>query len=391
MRTSESSTEEHEGNQLPAPSITDRSLEELTAELAALGAPAYRARQLFRGVHARHVNAWGNLTDLPVAMRESLAERYRLTALRLATEQRSSDGTIKLLLAASDGQLIETVQIPASRTGVSRLPQGVHPGADTSNSPTKTEPTARRLTICVSSQAGCALACRFCATGEMGFARDLTAGEIVEQVYRAERPDGEREVDNVVFMGMGEPMANYDAVVRAIRILADPHGYGFSSRRVTVSTSGLVPGIDRLAGEGLAARLAISLHAPTDELRSDLMPINRRFPVHDIVAAADRYAGAVGRRVSYEYVMLAGVNDTDEMADRLVQLLAGRSAHVNLIPYNQTASRFGSSPPDRIRAFADRVRAGGIPCTVRASRGQDIAAACGQLKAENRRVAGIRH
>jgi len=355
----------------PSPAIADRSLAELTAELEALGAPAYRARQVFHGVHARHARAWHEMTDLPSALRQVLEARHRLVALRELEAHRSSDGTLKLLLATLDGQAIETVHIPARS------------GPD----PRRGE----RLTVCVSSQAGCALACRFCATGQMGFARNLSPGEIVEQIYRAERPGEPRQVDNVVFMGMGEPMANYDAVVGAIRILADPAGYGLSPRRVTVSTSGLVPQMDRLAQEGLAVRLAVSLHAPTDELRSRLMPINRRYPIASVVAAAQRYADASSRRVSYEYVMLGGVNDADEHAERLGRLLAGRDAHVNLIPYNQTSSGYEASRSDRIHAFAERLTAGGIPCTIRASRGQDIAAACGQLKAENQRVASVRH
>jgi 23S rRNA (adenine2503-C2)-methyltransferase len=352
----------------PRPAITDFGLVQLTAELQKLGLTAFRARQIFHGVHGRHARSWDDLTDLPVALRADLAQRYRLSALGELTRQRAADGTTKYLLGAFDGQAIETVHIPAGRG----------------------EADGERLTVCVSSQAGCALACRFCATGQMGFARDLTIGEIVEQIYRAERPGAPREVDNVVFMGMGEPMANYDAVVGAIRVLAEPLGYGLSPRRVTVSTSGLVPEMDRLAGEGLAVRLAVSLHAPSDELRTSLMPINRRYPIREVVTAADRYAAASGRRVSYEYVMLGKVNDGDEQADQLGHLLAGRNAHVNLIPYNQTASGFDASRADRIRVFAERVQRAGVPCTIRASRGQDIAAACGQHKAEKQRVAAIR-
>jgi 23S rRNA (adenine2503-C2)-methyltransferase len=215
----------------------------------------------------------------------------------------------------------------------------------------------------------------------MGFARNLSVGEIVEQVYRAEVPGVARRVDNVVFMGMGEPMANYTNVVGAIRVLADPQGYGFSPRRVTVSTSGLVPPMRRLAEEGLDVRLAVSLHAPDDELRSRLMPINRRYPIADVIAAAANYAERVGRRVSYEYVMLDGVNDRETQAAQLARLLRPQHAHVNLIPYNQTFSGFRRSPAPRIRAFAQILQASHIPCTIRASRGQDIAAACGQLKA----------
>jgi len=343
--------------------VTDLTLADLTAELEGLGYPAFRARQLFRGVHSRHVGSWSELTDLPISLRDALAQRYRLAALTELEARRSTDGTTKLLLDTFDHQPIETVHIPAG------------------------DSVSERLTVCVSSQAGCALACRFCATGQMGFSRNLSVGEIVEQVYWAEQPGVARQVDNVVFMGMGEPLHNYDNVVAAIRTMADPLGYGLSPRRITVSTSGLVPQMERLADEDLAVRLAVSLHAPTDELRSDLMPINRRYPIADVVAAADRYADASGRRVSYEYVMLGGVNDTFSQAQRLGDLLAGHNTHVNLIPYNQTSSGFQSTPAERIWGFAQRVRDRGVPCTIRASRGQDIAAACGQLKAENQRIA----
>jgi 23S rRNA (adenine2503-C2)-methyltransferase len=216
----------------------------------------------------------------------------------------------------------------------------------------------------------------------MGFARNLTIGEIVEQIYRADAPGGARRVDNVVFMGMGEPMANYANVVGAIRMLADPQGYGFSPRRITVSTSGLVPPMRRLAEEGLDVRLAVSLHAPDDALRSQLMPINRRYPIAAVLAAAANYAERSGRRVSYEYVMLDGVNDGDVQAHQLGKLLHGQYAHVNLIPYNQTDAGYRCSPPERIHAFARVLREHSVACSIRASRGPDIAAACGQLKAE---------
>jgi 23S rRNA (adenine2503-C2)-methyltransferase len=316
------------------------------------------------------VRDWGELTDIPAALRADLPTRFRLQALEVATEQRSVDGTVKLLLRTWDGQAIEAVQIPAS-TGP-RTGEGVSREKTTRGS---------RLTVCVSSQAGCALACEFCATGQMGFTRNLSVGEIVEQVYGAEVPGTARRVDNVVFMGMGEPMANYANVVGAIRLLADPQGYGFSPRRVTVSTSGLVPQMRRLTEEGLDVRLAVSLHAPDDELRSRLMPINRRYPIADVIAAAANYAEHVGRRVSYEYVMLDGVNDGENRALQLTRLLRDQHAHVNLIPYNQTFSGFRRSPTPRIRAFAQILQASHIPCTIRASRGQDIAAACGQLRA----------
>jgi 23S rRNA (adenine2503-C2)-methyltransferase len=317
------------------------------------------------GVHRRHARRWDDLTDIPRALRTRLAESFRLVALEPRAEQRSADGTVKLLLATWDGHAIETVQIPAREAGA----RGEH----------------TRLTVCVSSQAGCALACTFCATGQMGFARNLTIGEIVEQVYLADQQGEPRRVDNIVFMGMGEPLANPEVVIGAVRLLADPAGYGFSPRRITISTSGLVPQMRRLADQDLPVRLAVSLHAPNDELRSQLMPINRRFPLADVLAAARLYAERSGRRVSYEYVMLDGVNDAPSHAAELGELLRGELAHVNLIPYNATGAAYRVSPPERIRAFARAVRDRGVACSIRASRGRDIAAACGQLKVETER------
>jgi 23S rRNA (adenine2503-C2)-methyltransferase len=340
----------------------------LEAELRQLGAPPYRARQVAAGVHRRHVRRWDELTDLPRELREQLASAYRLTALELRAEQRSADGTVKLLLATWDGHAIETVQIPAGRE----------------------DAATERLTVCVSSQAGCALACTFCATGQMGLARNLTIGEIVEQVYRAEQPGEPRRVDNIVFMGMGEPLANPEAVISAVRLLGAPAGYGFSPRRITISTSGLVPQMQRLAREGIPVRLAVSLHAPNDELRSQIMPINARYPIAQVLGAARAYAEAIGRRVSYEYVMLADVNDARSQAAQLAALLRGEPAHVNLIPYNETGAEYRASPPERIGAFARALRASGVACSIRASRGRDIAAACGQLKVDEtkgRRIA----
>jgi 23S rRNA (adenine2503-C2)-methyltransferase len=230
------------------------------------------------------------------------------------------------------------------------------------------------------------MACTFCATGMMGFARHLTAGEIVDQVYtfgragqRAEHPT------HVVFMGMGEPLANYEPTVKAVRLLNDPQGLNLSQRRITVSTSGLVPEIERLADEGLEITLAISLHAPNDALRSSLMPINRRYPLEHLIAAASRYAERTGRRVSYEYVLLSGVNDQPEQVQELAQLLPRRLSHLNLIPYNSTGAEFRPTPVAEAREFLTRLQAAGLSATIRASRGRDIAAACGQLRAENRR------
>jgi 23S rRNA (adenine2503-C2)-methyltransferase len=274
----------------------------------------------------------------------------------------SKDGTRKRLVRLVDGQEIETVAIPATS------PEG-----------------ARRMSVCVSTQAGCAMACTFCATGKMGFARHLTPGEIVDQVYGFGRDDPAARPTHVVFMGMGEPMANYEATVAAVRLLCNPDGARLSQRRVTVSTSGLVPEIRRLTDEELEITLAISLHAPDDVLRSELMPINRRYPLAELVPSAAEYARKTGRRVSYEYVLLRGVNDAPNQADQLAHLLPKRLSHVNLIPYNATDAEYESTEPGQARAFRDRLVRAGLSATIRASRGRDIAAACGQLKAENRR------
>ncbi|MDP8923192.1 MAG: 23S rRNA (adenine(2503)-C(2))-methyltransferase RlmN [Chloroflexota bacterium] len=351
----------------PAPALPcalDFDHEGLARAMAELGQPAYRARQVFRSLHHRLVGSWDEATDLPAALRAELAGRYRVLSGELVLQAVSADGTRKRLVRLADGQDIETVAIPATS------PEG-----------------ARRVSVCVSTQAGCAMACTFCATGRMGLARNLTPGEIVDQVYGFGRGAEAERPTHVVFMGMGEPLANYAATVAAVRLLSHPEGMNLSQRRITVSTSGLVPQIARLAGEGLDITLAISLHAPTDELRAELMPINRRFPLAELIPAAAAYAERTGRRVSYEYILLHGVNDGPEQAEGLVRLLPKRLSHVNLIPYNATDAEYRPTPPAQARAFRDHLAQAGLSATIRASRGRDIAAACGQLKAENRRRA----
>lgn len=349
----------------PRPALLDLDLAGLTALVEAEEEAPYRARQLFSGLHQRLATDWAQLTDLPARLRARLAERYRLAASELVMEAVSRDGTRKRLLRLWDGQEIETVAIPSTS------PKG-----------------HRRVSVCVSTQAGCALACTFCATGMMGFARQLTPGEIVDQVYSFARgAPPEQRPTHVVFMGMGEPLANYTATLAAVRLLTHPRGLNISPRRITISTSGLVPEIERLASEGLDITVAISLHAPNDALRSALMPINRRYPLRQLIPAAAAYAERTGRRVSYEYVLLNGVNDGPEQAAELVRLLPRRLSHVNLIPYNQTGAGYRASPPARMREFLARLEAAGLSATIRASRGRDIAAACGQLRAENRRRA----
>ena len=321
------------------------------------GQPAYRGRQIFHWIHRRGVLDPAEMTDIPLGLRERLESNPSEEVRRL----HSSDGlTSKLLLQLHDGQQIEAVEM-------------------------NTE--VGRKTICVSTQAGCAMGCVFCVTGQFGFARNLDAGEIVEQVLRFSTPTA--PVTNVVFMGMGEPLANYDESLRAIRLFIHPDGLRLGARRITLSTSGLVPQMRRLADEGLQIGLAISLHAPNDELRSTLMPVNRRWPISELLDAADYYVNRTHRRVSYEYTLMAGLNDSDALALDLAELLQGRLCHVNLIPLNPNEDlSLHASSAARALAFEARLREAGIAATIRVNRGRDILAACGQLRlAEKKRSA----
>jgi 23S rRNA (adenine2503-C2)-methyltransferase len=339
---------------------------ELEALLAEQHQPAYRARQLFAWLHERSELDSERMTDLPATLRAWLGEGNRIGASEEVRRLHSADRlTTKLLLRLRDGQLIEAVEM-------NTLPPDT-PGG--------------RKTVCVSTQAGCALGCVFCVTGQFGFARNLEAGEIVEQVLRCNMH--RRRVTNVVFMGMGEPLANYAETVRAIRLLSHPDGLHLGARRVTLSTAGLAPQIRRLANERLQIGLAISLHAPNDELRSRLMPVNRRWPIAEVLDAAEHFTNTTGRRVSYEYTLMAGVNDSDELADEVAQLLRGRLCHVNLIPLNPTEDAALKAPSSqRALAFERRLRAAGIAATIRVNRGRDIQAACGQLRLVERRRRG---
>jgi 23S rRNA (adenine2503-C2)-methyltransferase len=304
------------------------------------------------------------VTTLGRPLRARLAERLRFDALT-ATEVRVADdgATEKSLHQLSDGRLVESVLMHYPARGARR----------------------ERNTLCISSQAGCAVGCPFCATGELGFERDLDVAEIVDQVRHARRrlAAGGRHLTNLVFMGMGEPLLNLDAVVEAAVIITDAERFGLGARHLTISTSGVVPGIERLTAMRPQWTLAVSLHAARDALRDLLVPLNRRWPVRAVVAAAAGYAAATGRRVSYEYVMIDGLNDTPADADALARLLAGSGSHVNCIPMNAVAhTPWQASAPDRIEAFANRLQAAGIGVTVRRNRGQEVGAACGQLAAE---------
>jgi 23S rRNA (adenine2503-C2)-methyltransferase len=327
---------------------------EFEAWLASHEAPAYRRKQVWSWL-ARGASSFGAMRDVPKALREAMESELRVTSLRpMAVVEADRGLTTKTLYELDGGHSVEAV--------VMRYTE--------------------RSTLCISSQAGCPIGCPFCATGKFPFGRNLKAHEIVEQAVDAERLlAGEgRRVSHVVFMGMGEPMANYSAVMDSVRRLADPELLGISPRRIVVSTSGLIPRIEQLAEEKLPVTLAISLHAARDELRDVLVPINRKYPVHDLVDAAQGYAGKSGRRVSYEWVMLAGVNDTERDAKELGALLKDRLAHVNLIPFNPVEDT-PYHAPDRasIRRFREQVEAQGLNVTVRDTRGREADAACGQL------------
>ena len=315
------------------------------------GLPDYRAKQVLRRLWLNPAADFDGMTELPKSLRAQLAEAFVLPRLSIVARQRSTDGTEKFLFMLRDGQAIESVAIPEND----------------------------RLTLCISSQAGCALQCAFCATGAMGFQRNLDVFEIAGQVREMKLLDPPIQVTNVVFMGMGEPLMNWRAVDPALSLLNDPLGLGIGARHITVSTVGVLPGIIALGERPEQFRLAISIHAPTDALRRELMPVNIKYPLRDVIEAAKKF----DRRVTFEYVMLGGVNDAIEHAIRLAELARECRAFVNLIPLHPGGARgFVPTPADRIRSFAHELRSHGVEVAIRKSRGVDIAAACGQLRVE---------
>ncbi|MGD8278731.1 MAG: 23S rRNA (adenine(2503)-C(2))-methyltransferase RlmN [Gemmatimonadota bacterium] len=344
-----------------APDLIDLPRDDVEALLrdhfAARSQPAYRVRQTLAWIYERDAVSFAGMSDLPAAERDALAAAFRLCAPALAVPTRSSDGTAKQLWRLDDGELIESVLIPAGD----------------------------RVTLCISSQAGCAMACVFCATGWSGYRRQLTAGEIVAQFRGARRwlaENGTGTIRNIVFMGMGEPLANAPAVFRALTLLN--HAYRFGARRITVSTVGIVPAILELADRPEQFRLAVSLHAPESGLRAKLIPIEKKYPLPALLDALRTFDAAGGRRITFEYVMIDGVNDGMQQARQLTALVREFGAHVNLIPYNPIPGPgWRASSPDRLRAFAGVLEAGGVAATIREPRGRDIAAACGQLRAEH--------
>lgn len=343
--------------------LLDFDLDGLAAFCERLGEKRFRATQLFRWIHQRGASDFDQMSDLAKSLREKLKGCAHIQGLRVISEHVSADGTVKWLFDVGDGNAVESVFIPEDDRG----------------------------TLCVSSQAGCAVGCRFCSTGHQGFSRNLTTGEIIAQLWYAEHTlrqrhcSTERVISNVVMMGMGEPLQNYSALVPALRVMLDDHGYGLSRRRVTVSTSGVVPMMDRLAADCPVA-LAVSLHAPNDVLRDNLVPLNRKYPIHELLEACNRYLDHAPRDfITFEYCMLDGVNDQPEHAAQLIELVRAHASggvwcKFNLIPFNPfPASGLTRSSSERVAVFAKILSDAGIVTTVRKTRGDDIDAACGQL------------
>ncbi|MDD3760976.1 MAG: 23S rRNA (adenine(2503)-C(2))-methyltransferase RlmN [Acidithiobacillus sp.] len=323
----------------------------LEALFVSWGEPRFRASQVLQWLHARQVSDFAQMSNVSKALRARLEESCETRELEVLREQLAADGTRKWLLGLTDGNAIETVFIPEEERG----------------------------TLCISSQVGCSLACSFCATGAQGLSRNLETHEIIAQIRVARRVLGLDAISNVVFMGMGEPLLNLKQVLPAIRLLLDDYGYGLSSRRVTVSTAGVLPGLAQLGRES-PVNLAISLHATRDDIRDELVPINRHYPLAELLLACRAYPLPPRRRITFEYVMLEGVNDQDQHARELVRLLAGIPALVNLIPFNPfPESRYRRSSPARIDAFREIILRAGLMTVTRKTRGDDIAAACGQL------------
>jgi 23S rRNA (adenine2503-C2)-methyltransferase len=337
--------------------LLDFDLAGLTRYFAEIGEKPFRAKQVLRWMHQMGANDFGQMSDLAKSLRENLTQQAVITAPQVREEFRSADGTVKWLIDTGAGNAVETVFIPEDDRG----------------------------TLCISSQVGCALACTFCSTGRQGFNRNLSVAEIIGQLWVANKalgpaPKGERIISNVVMMGMGEPLTNFDNVVTALNIMLDDHAYGLSRRRVTVSTSGVVPAMDRLR-EACPVALAVSLHAPNDQLRDVLVPINQKYPLAELMAACQRYLTAAPRDfITFEYVLLDGVNDSLAHAKQLIALTRDVPCKFNLIPFNPFPdSGYARSKPEAIRRFREVLQDAAYVVTTRKTRGDDIDAACGQL------------
>ena len=349
------------------PSLYDLTLPELTQWLVRQCQPAYRAKQIFHDLYHRQVAGPAEMSGLPKELRDLLAAQFSAPSLEVATEQKSADGTTKWLFRLADGQFIESVLIPVEGRASGKL--------------------SERRTVCLSTQVGCAYSCAFCASGMDGFKRNLSSGEIVQEVLAVERSLKPARVTNLVFMGMGEPLANYDNLLKAIRVLNDPEGLKIGARKITISTVGLVPMIERLAKEGLQVELSISLHAPNDGLRGRIMPVNRKHPLAELMKACRAYAKATKRLITFEYILIHEVNDGPEQARELAVLLKGLLCKVNLIPCHPIpGAPFARPPMKRMLAFEAVLKEKKIPCTLRRSRGLDIDGACGQLRLRHDKI-----
>jgi 23S rRNA (adenine2503-C2)-methyltransferase len=331
--------------------LRDLTQQELESFLESLGHPAYRGRQVYHWVFARRISRLEDMTDLPVGLRRDLSDLASIeTPAVAAVSSRARDGTRKYLFEFQDGYRVESVFLPGSSS----------------------------QTVCISTQIGCTLNCVYCATGRMGFYRNLTAGEMVSQVLEIEREE-KAAISNVVFMGMGEPFYNFDAVMKAVQLFADPAGIGLSSRRITVSTIGIVPAIRRIAREGMSAKLAVSLHATDDDRRSRIVPVNRKYPLSPLMKALRAYAHVARYAVTFEYILIKDLNDRPEDAAALPDLLRNIPAKINLIRLHPTDCDLEPSPEERIDSFVKALRDAGLDVTLRASRGLECQAACGQL------------
>jgi 23S rRNA (adenine2503-C2)-methyltransferase len=350
--------------------IRSQTREELQSQLALWGQPAYRAGQILEWLYERRAAAWDEMTNLPKALREQLRQTYALGSLELVRRQGAPDTTRKFLWRLADGALVESVLVPAS--------------------PSLYGEPSDRHTLCVSTQVGCAYGCKFCASGLDGWKRNLRAEEIVNQTLAVERAeggkDGARIVNNLVIMGMGEPLANYDNLLKALRILNAPWGGKVGARKITISTSGLVPQIRRLADEAPQFRLAISLHGATDRTRSKIMPVNKKYPLRELTAACEYYQEKKGRMITLEYILIAGVNDGLDETAPLAKLAHRLGAKVNLIPYNKVEGLPWARPDEAAqRAFLAALVRHGASATLRREKGDEIDAACGQLRLKTER------
>ncbi|MBF0619605.1 MAG: 23S rRNA (adenine(2503)-C(2))-methyltransferase RlmN [Candidatus Omnitrophica bacterium] len=337
------------------PDILSLSKDEVISALSAMGEPAYRAKQVFDWLYVKKVSSCEGMSSLSKALRDKLAVQYPFPVLTEKIAQESKDGTRKFLFALDDGERIETVFIP----------------------------TEKRATLCISSQAGCKFGCTFCASGLGGWKRNLTPGEILGQVLHVMRAVRPTPVTHIVFMGVGEPFDNYDNVLKAVRLLNDKDGLNIAARRITISTCGIIPGIERMASEGLQVELSVSLHAASEAMRARLMPVNKKYPLKDLLRACRKYAETTNRQVTFEYILIKGLTCTPQAIDELSTLMRGWLSKVNLIPCNPV-KEFAYYPPDTcaVEEFQKALERNGVICTLRSARGQDISAACGQLRHE---------